>query len=294
MSSTRYGSNVTDERWRVIGPSELVVLALLVVLVCWLVFPRDLSSVLRSARLDAVTLSYARSWLQAKPDDQELRLLMAADLIDLGLFQQAAEQLDYVADHAERGDLLNQEAWLRARLPFMALMAMPVAERAGSPLAARASAALRRVDPVPLDDQELERYADMALLLGNLDAAVRAYHVLAERQGAPADGYRRSAAQLLAHGRYRAAADESLLAMESQTDAAERQADFLQALATLQAGGLLDQALAEGRRLWPTFADQPEVLYRLMNLARAAGDHAGAQFFAARLLRLDGTGAPAP
>ncbi|MBL7251336.1 tetratricopeptide repeat protein [Alloalcanivorax marinus] len=292
MSSKSYGFSVAHDRWRVIGPLELLVLALLVVLVCWLVFPRDLSSILRNARMDAVTLSYARTWLQARPDDYELRLLMARDLIELGLFEQAEEQLDYVAGQSNQRELLNLQAWLRARLPFVALMALPAEERADSPISVEAGFALRRVDPTDLGDDEVRRYADMALLLGNLDAAVRAYHLLAERQPSPSTWYRQAATDLLAHGRYRAAANEYLLAMESQTDPALRRADFLQALATLQAGGLLDQALAVGRRQGPAFADQPEVLYRLMNLARAAGDHRQAQFYATRLLRLDADPTP--
>lgn len=288
MSSTSYGFSVAHERWRVIGPLELLVLALLVVLVCWLVFPRDLSSGLRNARMDAVTLSYARTWLQAKPDDYDLRLLMARELIELGLFEQANHQLDYVAGHSEQRTLLNFQAWLRARLPFVALMAVPPEERADSAIAVEAAFAFRRVDPSALDNEEVLRYADMALLLGNLDAAVRAYHLLADRQPSPSVWYRQAGRSLLAHGRYQAAADEYLRAMENHTDPALRQSDFLEALSILQAGGLLDRALALGDRLGPVFHDQPEVLYRLMNLARAAGDHDRAQFYAGRLLRLDG------
>ena len=287
MSSRSYGFSAPHERWRVIGPLELLMLALLVVLVCWLVFSRDLAVTLRNARMDAVTLSYAGSWLQAKPDDYELRLLIAQDLIDLGLLQEATKQLDYVAGYSDQRELLNRQAWLRARLPFVALMAVPPEQRPDSPIALEAGAALRRVNPATLNDDEVRRYANMALLLGELDDTVRAYHLLAERQPLPGPWYRQAASDLLAHGRYLAAADEYLLAMESGTDPEQRQADFLQALATLQAGGLLQRALAVGRGRGGAFADQPEVLYRLMNLARAAGDHRQAQFYATRLLRLD-------
>ncbi|MFP1683532.1 hypothetical protein ACLD0W_13545 [Alloalcanivorax sp. C16-1] len=288
MSSTSYGFSVAHERWRVIGPLELLVLGLLVVLVGWLVFPRDLSSGLRAARMDAVTLSYAQTWLRAEPDDYDLRLLMARDLIELGLFGQAREQLDYLADHARQPDLLNAQAWLRSRLPFVALMGLPPEERASSALQQQAVVAFRQVDPAGLDNEDVLRYADMALLLGDLDAAVRAYHLLAARQPSPSAWYRQAARSLLAQGRYQAAADEYLRAMENQTDPALRRADFLRALTTLQAGGLLDQALAVGGRLGPEFYHQPAVLYRLMTLARAAGDHGQAQFYAGRLLRLDG------
>ena len=76
MSSMSYGYNVRTERLRVLGLPELFAFLILIGVVCWMVFPRDLSSSLRSARLDAVTFSYMQAWLKAKPDDHELRLLI--------------------------------------------------------------------------------------------------------------------------------------------------------------------------------------------------------------------------
>ena len=83
MSSMSYGYNVRTERLRVLGLPELFAFLILIGVVCWMVFPRDLSSSLRSARLDAVTFSYMQAWLKAKPDDHELRLLMALSLIHI-------------------------------------------------------------------------------------------------------------------------------------------------------------------------------------------------------------------
>ena len=286
MSSTSYGYSVDSERRRVIGLTELAALVVLVAVVCWLVFPRDLSDSLRNADLDAVTLSYSNAWLQAEPDDYPLRLLLARDLIELGRFEEADQQLDYVAAHTSSVALVAQQKWLKARLPFMALMAMEPARRDGSEVSLRARRTFADVEPGSLDDEQLRRYAEMALLLDNLDATVQAYHLLAARRPPASQWYRQAGDALLAQGRYDRAADEYLLAMQAQETAEGRRRDFLKALATLQGGGLMDRALNVAAARQAVFVNDSEVLYRLMNLARAAGDGDRAQYYAVLLLRL--------
>lgn len=285
MSSTSYGYSVDSERRRVIGLTELAALVVLVAVVCWLVFPRDLSDTLRNADLDAVTLSYSTAWLKAKPDDHALRLVLARDLIELGRFAEADTQLDYVAANTSQPSLLDQLRWLRARLPFVALMAIAPAERGGSVLSTRARVALSKVQPERLETAQLQRYAEMALILGNLDLAVGAYHLLAVQAPPAWQWHRKAGDALLARGRYARASEEYILAMRAQQGGAGR-ADFLKAVTTLQAGGLSGQALDVAARWEGVFLNDSEVLYRLMSLARAAGEGARAQHYAVLLLRL--------
>lgn len=285
MGSTSYGYNVDNERRRVIGLTELAALGALVAVVCWLVFPRDLSDTLRNADLDAVTLSYSSAWLKAKPDDHELRLVLARDLIELGRFEEADDQLDYVAANASELALIDEQRWLRARLPFVALMAVTPGDRQGSPVGARARVEFAKVRPERLEDAQLKQYAEMALLLGSLEQAVAAYDLLAARVPPASQWHRKSGDALLARGRYARASEQYILAMRAQPEGAGRD-DFLKAVATLQAGGLSGLALDVAARWEGIFLDDPEVLYRLMNLARAAGDGVRAQHYAVLLLRL--------
>lgn len=291
MSSTSYGYSVDSERRRVIGLTELAALVVLVAVVCWLVFPRDLSDTLRNADLDAVTLSYSTAWLKAKPDDHALRLVLARDLMELGRFAEADTQLDYVAANTSQPSLLDQLRWLRARLPFVALMAIAPAERGGSVLSTRARVALSKVRPERLETAQLQRYAEMALILGNLDLAVSAYHLLAVQAPPAWQWHRKAGDALLARGRYARASEEYILAMRAQQGGARR-ADFLKAVSTLQAGGLSGQALGVAARWEGAFLNDSEVLYRLMSLARAAGEGARAQHYAVLLLRLRKDGVP--
>lgn len=165
-------------------------------------------------------------------------------------------------------------------------MALAPAQRDGSEFNGRARAAFGQVLPDRLNDAQLPRYAEMALLLGKLDAAVRAYHLLATRQPPAPRWYRAAGDALLAQGRYEQAAEEYLLAMRAQETVEGRRRDFLKVLATLQAGGLMDRSLNIAARWEENFLDDPEVLYRLMNLARAAGNGDRAQHYAVLLLRL--------
>lgn len=286
MSSLRSDSTAAPERRAVITTAELLALGIVVAVVCWLIFPRDLSESLRAARVDAVSLSYSSAWLRARPNDFPLRLLLAEELIELGRFEEARAQLDYVAANAERDRFLEQQRWLNARMPFVALMAVPPERREQSPLRRRALHALATLRPEQLDDQRLERYAEMTLILGQLDRTVAAYHRLAERQNTPADWYRRAGHALLAQGRYREAAREFLLAMQARSGTASAHEDFLTAMATLQAGGYLQQALSQARRYEQAFVDNNEVLFRLMKLAQAAGNVERAEYYATLLLRL--------
>ena len=141
MGSKSYGYTVRTERLRVLGATELLACLLLIIVVCWLAFPRDLAITLRNARLDAVTLSYMQAWLKAKPDDHELRLLMARELIVLGRFDEADVQLDRV-EAADAG-YQSQVRWLRLQWDFKRLMAMEPELRDASRLQAETLASLR-------------------------------------------------------------------------------------------------------------------------------------------------------
>ena len=187
MSSMSYGYNVRTERLRVLGLPELFAFLILIGVVCWMVFPRDLSSSLRSARLDAVTFSYMQAWLKAKPDDHELRLLMARELILQGDFVAADEQLQVVtADSNGRYD--TQIAWLELRRDFTRLMAIDADNRRGTMLEHETLTRLRAIDWAALNSEKRIRFADMALAMGSVDLAVQAYRRLADSAANPSRG----------------------------------------------------------------------------------------------------------
>lgn len=289
MSSLSYGYNVRSERLRVMGLHELLAFLLLIAVVCWMIFPRDLSSTLRNARLDAVTFSYMQAWLKAKPNDDELRLLMARELIMLGRFQEAENQLVLIAGHGHFHD--GDVGWLRLLKDFHRLMALPPRDRVGTMLEYETVERLNAVDWGALTRPQREEYADMALALNQSEMAAMAYSRIAVQSDTPAQWHEQAAAVHLAHGNYQAAATSYLRAMDARGDYDVRKAYFLSALDVLVAGSLHAQALALAERRERSFIADKEVVYRLMLLAQAGGDMARAQRYAVILLNLPGVGA---
>ena len=288
MGSKSYGYTVRTERLRVLGPTELLACLLLIVVVCWLAFPRDLATTLRNARLDAVTLSYMQAWLKAKPDDHELRLLMARELIVLGRFGEADAQLDRV-EAADAG-YLPEVRWLRLQWDFKRLMAMEPELRAASRLQADTLASVRSQDWSALTGDQRRELAEMALVLGEAERAVRYYRLLASEAERPSDWYQKAGRVLLGQGNYLASGRAYGEAMEASSDAATRKQYFLEALAALEAGSLHDEALRFASRYEHRYYQDKAVLYRLMRLAQAGGNLAQAQRYAVRLLRLPNQG----
>jgi len=291
VSSTSYGYSVRTERLRVVGLPELCAFLILIGVVCWMVFPRELSSSLRSARLDAVTFSYMQAWLKAKPDDHELRLLMARELILQGNFVAADDQLSYV-ERARNGRYDNQIAWLELRRDFTRLMAITPDDRLGTMLEHDTLAQLRSIDWGALNNDKRVAFADMALALGDVDLAVQAFARLAENAANPSRWHVKSAKVLLAHGRYSESADAYIAAMDSRGNYLVRKRYFLAALDALQAGSLHRKAMRLAGARERSFYNDKDVLYRLMTLAQAAGNMAAAEHYAVLLLQLPDIGQP--
>jgi tetratricopeptide (TPR) repeat protein len=285
VSSMSYGYNVRTERLRVLGLPELFAFLILIGVVCWMVFPRDLSSSLRSARLDAVTFSYMQAWLKAKPDDHELRLLMARELILQGDFVAADEQLQVVtADSNGRYD--TQIAWLELRRDFTRLMAIDADNRRGTMLEHETLTRLRAIDWAALNSEKRIRFAEMALAMGSVDLAVQAYRRLADSAANPSQWYVKAAKVLLAHGRYSESADAYIAAMDARGNYTVRKRYFLAALSALQSGSLHDKALRLAQARERAFYNDKAVLYRLMTLAQAGGNMPLAEHYAVLLLGL--------
>ncbi|MED5389230.1 MAG: hypothetical protein VX793_10290 [Pseudomonadota bacterium] len=289
MGSKSYGYTVRTERLRVLRPAELFACLLLIIVVCWLTFPRDLAATLRNARLDAVTLSYMQAWLQAKPDDHELRLLMARELIMLGRFREADAQLRLV----ETADARYQTElrWLRLKWNFEQLMAMEPSQRAGSPVEAAALTHLRGQDWFSLEADQRQELAGMAMALGKSEKAARYYRQLAKGAEQPAQWYEKAAQVLLWQGNYLSAGLTLGEAMEASRDPAMRREYFLKTLAALEAGSEHETALRFAVRYESAYYRDQAVLYRLMRLAQAGGNLPLAQHYAVRLLKLPDQGA---
>ena len=285
MGSKSYGYTVRTERLHVARLSELAVLLMVILVAFWLVFPRDLSDILRNSRLDAVSLSYMKAWLRAKPDDYELRMLLARELVELGEYQQASYQMELIPRGKEFG-FDAEIAWLELRRDFIQLMALQPTERPGSYLYPKTRDRLANLNVAPLSVEQTDQAAEMAMAMGLVDQTVRLYRQLAAQGQRAEKLHALSARLLLGDGRYREAADAHLAAMDASDNYADRRKAFLAALEVLQAGERYADAIQVMRERDQAFLQDKHVLYRLMNLSLACADVPQAQHYAVLLLRL--------
>ncbi|KGD63200.1 hypothetical protein Y5S_03579 [Alcanivorax nanhaiticus] len=288
MGSKSYGYNVRTDRLSVARFPELVVLLVVILVAFWLVFPRNLSETLRNARLDAVSLSYMKAWLRAKPDDYELRILLARELVEQGLYRQASVQMELIPRGPEFG-FDAEIAWLELRGDFIQLMAMQPAQRPGSSLYPQTREEIQALDVSQLTAEQADQAAEMAMAMGLVDQAVRFYRQLAAQGQGAEKLHALSARLLLGDGRYQEAAEAHLAAMDASSDYSARRQAFLSALEVLQAGELYAEAVRVMRERDQAFLKDKDVLYRLMNLSLACADVPQAQHYAVLLLRLPGS-----
>lgn len=285
MGSKSYGYDVRTERLRVARLRELGVLLVVILVAFWLVFPRNLSETLRNSRLDAVSLSYMKAWLRAKPDDYELRMLLARELIELGEYRQASYQMELIPRGAQFG-FDAELAWLELRRDFIQLMAVQPADRPGSSLYPDTRKGLQSLDTSELSLARAEQAAEMAMAMGLVDQAVRLYRQQAARGQQSEKLHDLTARLLLGDGRYLEAAEAHLAAMDASDNYAARRKAFLSALEVLQAGERYADAIRVMRERDQDFLQDKDVLYRLMNLSLACADVPQAQHYAVLLLRL--------
>lgn len=286
MSLLSYGYNVRNDRLRVMGLHELLAFLLLIAVVCWMIFPRELSTSLRSARLDAVTLSYMQAWLKAKPDDDELRLLLARELIMLGHFTEAEAQLSIIErDGHSHG---TEVAWLRLKQDFSRLMAIVPENRDGTMLQYQTIGRIQAMDRDALTLEQQEELAGMAMAVNESDIAAETYTRIAREGRQPDLWHERAARVYLANGDYQQASQAWVRAMAVSNAEDQRKAYFLSAIAALEAGSFHDDALSLAARREAPFLHDKAVLYRLMLLAQAGGDMSRAQRYGILLLNLPG------
>ncbi len=278
------------ERPRLIAPHLLLGIGAMVVVLLALLYPyRELVEYsLNATRGDTLTVAYLRNLLRTDPGNPELRL---------ALVRQSLARRDYVGARASLAPLLAElptgAAGTEARWVEWTLFESEMqAARPGSArrfeLEAELPERLRRAVSIEgLSDNNRMALVERALTYGQ---AVLALDMLSafSRDGRRRDPriYRLAATELLGHGEYEAAARLQLLARAAEPDAAVRRQLFLQAIRTLQSGNHLALALETAERELGELAEDTEVLYYLVTLARAANRPDIAARYARAMLKL--------
>lgn len=321
MKTFALSSPVAPERPRLLPLGHILAFGLGVALVLLAAYPdKSLESRLESSAYgDAISQAYFAAWLQAKPDDHHLRLVLIQRQMQEGELKQAEANLVSILnaktvkdEHRLKSqlmllDLKKQELWRTPPTSLSYALALPAYLQQ-----------LRTVTNGNWSDSQLQAYADEALALGDRRLGLQLYmRVLHSGHAKTAEWYEHLARLCLAQGYNRAtassystalpdhktlpqrriyftklAADLYFQALPYTTTVNQRRHFFLTGLRTLQSGNLLKESIAAGNDHLGSLAEDPITLLYLVRLAQASNRLDLAEKYVARLIksRTDGKG----
>ncbi|MBT9516655.1 MAG: tetratricopeptide repeat protein [Methyloversatilis discipulorum] len=278
------------ERPRLVAPHVLLGIGALVGVLLVLLYPYQalVQYTINATRGDTLTVVYLRNLLRTDPRNPELRLALVRQSLARRDYEQArADLAPLLASDIDR-DTLTEARWVDWTLYESELLSTAPWSSRHVELEAQLPQRLR--DAVAIDGlNEINRMSLVQRALSR-GQALLALDLIAtfQRDGSAVDPrlYGQAAAELLGQGEYEGAARMLLLQRSREPDAAVRRQLFLQALRTLQSGNLLDLALDTAEREIGELANDTEVLYYLVTLARAANRPDAAARYAKQMLKL--------
>jgi predicted Zn-dependent protease len=284
--STLFASR--GERPRLAPPWAIALIALLVVGLMVLIFPRQalIQRMVTATEQSELGAAYLDNLLRTDPDNPELRLVLARQQYRSGKLDSAEATLR-VAFSSPQASVREDAAWL--------LWSIRVHEferlEADSPQRSEALAALRRqlaeLASRPWSETMTLELARYALGIGDDETGLRLLEELAQRRSdAGPELFERAAGEALGRGQYRAASALYFAARGRAATLAERRRTYIAGLHALQQGNLMNEAVAAGERELKDLGDDRDALYALIELARAANRIDIADKYARRMLRI--------
>lgn len=217
-----------------------------------------------------LTVAYLEAWLRGAPSDPVYLHALANQYLSLGRCDQAqavAGRLAALGVQQSRRHAIQIELRCNEQRAFAA--APNSRERAE--LLARVAAQLNTAAQLDWDSAQLEALAGQALSVGAPAIAARYRERLAQADPARREYWQRQAAQQwLAAGDYRRASAAAFAAQAAAGNRDAARAAFIAGVRALQAGNLVDEALAQAQAHVDGLADDRQTLEVLLQLARAA------------------------
>ncbi|WP_215781472.1 tetratricopeptide repeat protein [Paludibacterium sp. B53371] len=288
-------SPVKPERLRLLPPYQLAGLALLLVLLLALVFPRTSlqGRLLGQPQSDQLAIAYLEAWQRVEPDNPDVLGTLTREYLKgqrAGDAHRLIARLKASRDPATRQDALLIEIGLAQTAVFSARDAELRALRSDE-----LALLLQQALPLPWQNSQLEALAETARQGGVQHLTPRFYAQLAQREPArAAHWWRKTGEVLLAQRQYLAAARACFAAQQHETDSARQRQDFLAGLRALQMGNLLPEAMQAAEQHAGKLLDDAETLRFLTRLALASGRPDLAEDYVRRLLKAAPPALPDP
>ncbi len=256
----------------------------------WLLYPRqDLERRLADTTDSALSVAYLHNLLRSDPDNPQLRLLLAQRQIAQGDILDARTTLQPALDSPD--PVLHRDAlWALWQLSYTEWLQTPETDavRRG----AMREELRQQLRALSREQWPAQRQVELARLAAQLDEPVLGIDInrrLAEAEPDPrkaAQLYERAAKEALAQSDYESCAALYMLARKTTPDPQQAKAYYTAGVTALQSGNQPVAALELAERELGPLANDPQILFMLTNLARAAGRPAAADRFVRKLLQL--------
>lgn len=277
--------NAPPERPQVAPIWLILLLAGLVGSALWVLYPRDDLEV-RLHKTDGnldLTESYVRNLLRSEPDNAELR-----DMLNRIVKAKALRQAE--STPPSEASQANQAAWNAWEADYQKFQQTPAADTATrDALRASAVAHQQALDLQALDESQLLYAGQAAMAMGDAALAKRNFDALLQRPDTANESTQIlevAAKSALGQGLYDEAAQWYVDASRQATADAQKKVYLLGAIGVLQAGNRTQAALELAEKELAPYRNDPAMLRKLVDIARAAGKPDVAQIYAKQLLKL--------
>ena len=278
------------ERFRLLSWPRIIAFTLLIIGVMTWLYPRNqlVEEVTQRPSQDPLSRAYLDNLIKAEPDNLPLQIKKAHIHTQARRYDEAHRLLHALSQRATTPALRIEIAQALISLHEQQVFSRPPAQRLRYlPALHQALAAMGKLD---LDARQRQQLAQKAVAYGAAELALAQYLALAHMPSPQiaSPWLNKGAQAALSLGRYREAATLHFEAQHRTRDPAMQKTYFLAGVRALQAGDLSREALESAERFAPPLLDDPDILFFMIEVARAANRIDRAETYAKRLLRFAG------
>ena len=217
-----------------------------------------------------VSVAYLEAWLRVQPDNEEILSVLGTQYVSLGR-DEDARRIVARMETRPSDELRRQAVLLRLQLDLREAFSFPDDDPRREATLERVRAQVAQAATLTWPTDSLQTLAEIAASVNAQALAGQLYARLAAQDTAHQARWNREVVRFAMYGGdYRGAAD-GWFRLQASAETFEAQRDcFLNGIRALQAGNLLDEALAAAQAHGAAFAHDRQTLVLLLNLARAA------------------------
>jgi len=279
-----------QRRARFFGPWIIAAFVFAVIIILIIFFPKReiLSEVEDIHTADPVSANYLKNLIKTYPDKLRFRILFARQQYNHGKVLEAKKILkEVMAQEMDDENLTLQVRWLNYQIQRDEAYGFKPGSTESKQAKTAVKSDIETLAKTPLGSRELTELAKDALYFGSSKTAVEIYISLLKRYpDQSAEWFANAGRVALSVGDYRNSARFYLLAKFRSKTIAEKRLNFINALKSLQAGDMVNQALVIANRYLTDLKNDKKTLIFLTKLALAANKPQLAQKYAISALQL--------